>query len=179
MKKKIEATPIKNPAAKFGILGLSTALGAGYAPIAPGTVGSLLGIPFGLWLLQYPGWMAGIIIGVLCFVTAPIVERACHHWGEMDSGKVVWDEVIGMAIALLGLRGVVRLEKLDVGGFVAPSWESIIVAFIEFRIFDIFKPFPAKTFDQKDSGLGVILDDVVAGLYAALLVWSLVKINWI
>jgi len=84
-----------------------------------------------------------------------------------------------MAIALLGLRGVVRLEKLDVGGFVAPSWESIIVAFIAFRIFDIFKPFPAKTFDQKDSGLGVILDDVVAGLYAALLVWSLVKINWI
>ncbi len=179
MKKAIEAQPIKNPLKRFGVLGLSTALGVGYAPIAPGTVGSLLGIPLGIWLLQYPGWMAGIFIGVLVFITAPVVERACLHWGQMDSGRVVWDEVLGQAIALLGLRGVIRLEKLATGGFVAPSWDAVIVAFIAFRVFDIFKPFPARSFDQKDSGLGVIMDDVVAGLYAALLVWSLQKIQWL
>lgn len=179
MKKEIPAKKIENPVQRVFTLGLSSGLGLGYAPIAPGTFGSLLGIPLGLLLLQYPGWMSAIVLTVLVFATAPIVERACHHWGEMDSGKVVWDEVLGQAIALLGMRGVVLNEKMTTDSFVFPSIASIVVAFFVFRIFDIFKPFPARSFDQRDNGQGVILDDIVAGLYAALVVWSLARMGWV
>ena len=180
MKKPISPDPIKNPIKRVAILGLSSGLGLGYAPVASGTFGSLLGIPFGLYLLQYPSWVSFIVLSVLVVITAPIVERACKHWGQMDSGKVVWDEVIGQAIALLGLRGVVYSQlQLDSSQFVLPEWPSILVAFLAFRAFDIFKPFPARGFDRRDTGFGVILDDVVAGLYAALTVWCLIKLNWL
>lgn len=179
MQKTIEARPIKNPLKKSLVLGLSTAGGVGYAPVAPGTFGSLVGIPLGLFLLQYPGWMAAIVLAVLVMATAPVVARACQHWGVMDSGRVVWDEVLGQAIALLGLRAWVLAEQETGSGFVMPPVMAIVIAFLAFRVFDIFKPFPAKTFDRKPSGLGVILDDVVAGLYAALLMASLLRIGWI
>lgn len=171
---------IQNPIARFGILGLSTGLGLGYVPVAPGTFGSLLGIPLGLLLLQYPSWLSFIVLSILVIVTAPICERACLHWGQKDSGKVVWDEVLGMAIALLGLRGTVYSQlQINPDQFIWPDWTAVAVAFVAFRVFDITKPYPAKMFDRRDSGLGVILDDVVAGLYAALIMWSLIKINWL
>lgn len=179
MQKTVEASPIANPLKRTLILGLSTAGGVGYAPVAPGTFGSLVGIPLGLILLQYPGWMGAIVLAILVMLTAPIVERACKHWGVMDSGRVVWDEVLGQAIALLGLRSWVLAQKEIEPGFVFPPILGIIIAFLAFRVFDIFKPFPAKSFDRKPSGLGVILDDVVAGLYAALLMASLLRIGWI
>jgi len=180
MKKQIEPQKIQNPLARFGVLGLSTGLGLGYAPVAPGTFGSILGIPLGLLLLQYPSWIALIVLSVLVVATAPICERACKHWGQMDSGRVVWDEVIGMAIALLGLRGPIYSQlQIEPGNFIWPDWTSVVVAFVAFRIFDIYKPFPAKVFDRRETGYGVILDDVVAGLYAALTVWCLIKIRWL
>jgi phosphatidylglycerophosphatase A len=180
MKKPITPEPIANPVARVAVLGLSSGFGLGYAPVASGTFGSLLGIPLGLYLLQYPSWMSLIVISVLVVLTAPVVERACRHWGQMDSGRVVWDEVIGQAIALLGLRGPVYSQlQMDSSRFVLPDWTAVAVAFLAFRAFDIFKPFPARGFDRRDSGYGVILDDVVAGLYAALTVWCLIKIRWL
>ncbi|MEO5667732.1 MAG: phosphatidylglycerophosphatase A [Bdellovibrionota bacterium] len=180
MKKSITPEPISNPAKRFAILTLSTGLGLGYAPVAPGTFGSLLGIPLGLLLLQYPSWMSFIVLSVLVIATAPVVERACKHWGQMDSGRVVWDEVIGQAIALLGLRGPIYSQlQMDSTHPVYPSIPAVVVAFLAFRAFDIFKPYPARSFDRRDSGYGVILDDVVAGLYAALTVWCLIKIRWL
>ncbi len=159
-------------------MGLSSGLGLGYAPVASGTFGSLLGIPLGLLLLQYPSWLALIVLAVLVVVTAPICHRACLHWGQMDSGRVVWDEVLGMAIALLGLRGPIYSQlQIDSSRPVFPEWPAIVVAFLAFRVFDIFKPYPARSFDRRDTGYGVILDDVVAGLYAALTVWCLIKIR--
>jgi phosphatidylglycerophosphatase A len=180
MKKSIEAQPIQNPLARLGILGLSSGLGLGYIPFASGTFGSLLGIPLGLLLLQYPSWMSLLLLTLLVVITAPVCERACKHWGVSDSGRVVWDEVLGMTIALLGLRGPIYSQlQIEPGSFVWPEGSSVVVAFVAFRIFDIFKPFPAKVFDRRESGFGVIMDDVVAGLYAAITVWSLIKINWL
>jgi len=180
MKKPISPEPIKNPLKRVAILGLSSGLGLGYAPIASGTFGSLLGIPLGLLLLQYPSWMSFIVLSILVVITAPIVERACKHWGQMDSGRVVWDEVIGQAIALLGLRGPIYSQlQVDDSRFIYPDLMAVVVAFLAFRAFDIFKPFPARGFDRKDTGYGVILDDVVAGLYAAITVWCLLKMHWL
>jgi len=180
MKKPISPQPISNPIKKFAVLGMSSGLGLGYAPIAPGTFGSLLGIPLGLLLLQYPSWISLIVLSALVLLTAPVVERACKHWGQMDSGRVVWDEVLGQAIALLGLRGPIYSQlQIDSSQFIFPDWSAVLVAFLAFRIFDIFKPYPARSFDRRDTGFGVILDDVVAGLYAALTVWCLLKIGWL
>lgn len=180
MKKPIQALPIKNPIKRVAVLGLSSGLGLGYIPFASGTFGSLLGIPLGLLLLQYPSWLAFIVLSVLVVITAPICQRACRHWGVGDSGRVVWDEVLGMAIALLGMRGPIYSQlQIEPGVFVWPDWTAVLVAFLAFRAFDIFKPFPARGFDRWESGMGVILDDVVAGLYAALTVWCLIKIQWL
>jgi len=82
----------------------------------------------------------------------------------MDSSKVTFDEVLGQAITLIGLRGFVRIEG------VMPPWYFILAAFLIFRILDIVKPFPARTMDNKPSGWGVMLDDVVAGIYGALVI---------
>jgi phosphatidylglycerophosphatase A len=85
-----------------------------------------------------------------------------------------------MAIALLGLRGPVYSQlQIDSSRPIYPEWPAVLVAFLAFRVFDIFKPYPARSFDRIDNGYGVILDDIVAGLYAALSVWCLIRIGWL
>ncbi len=180
MEKAIQARPIQNPIARFFTLGISSGFGLGYLPKAPGTFGSLLGIPFGLFLLQLPPWAAALFVLVLTVISAPLVYRAGQHWGKVDCQKIVWDEVIGQGIAILGLRRSLSLsEWWSARGqeFQVPDLTMLAVAFVAFRAFDILKPFPARTFDERDSGFGVIMDDVVAGLYAALLVWILNRIT--
>jgi phosphatidylglycerophosphatase A len=88
----------------------------------------------------------------------------------MDSGRVVSDEVIGQALALHGLRALVDPET----GMPHVFW--IGVAFLLFRIFDIVKPYPARTFDRMLSGWGVVLDDVAAGLYVGLFLLGISRI---
>lgn len=169
MKRQITPQPIRNPLARWITLGVSSGLGLGYAPVAPGTFGSLLGIPLGLYLLTLPTWMVMVIFVGLFFVFAALAERACLHWGQTDSGRVVSDEVLGQAIAIFGIRSVIHEGPVS-------QWIFVAVAFGLFRLFDIVKPFPAKTFDRQESGIGVIADDVVAGLYAALVVLAVSKI---
>jgi phosphatidylglycerophosphatase A len=180
MKIQVEKQEITNPFKKIFVLGLSTGLGLGYMPFAPGTFGSLLGIPFGIALLHMAPWAAALLLAVLVIATAPVVERACRHWGVMDSGRVVWDEVIGQGIAILGLRASLTRSTDSVlwGSVDIPEWQYLVLAFVIFRILDIYKPYPARGFDRKATGLGVILDDVVAGLYTALVMWSLIRISW-
>ena len=171
MKKAIPRQVILNPVARFAILGVSTGLGLGYMPVAPGTFGSLLGIPLGLALATLSPMVAYAISFVLFFVFAAAADRACRHWGQSDSGRVVSDEVLGQAIALVGARSVLAGEHY------LPKWGVVVGAFLLFRLFDIFKPFPARTFDRMESGFGVVADDVVAGLYAAFVVWGLSRIS--
>lgn len=132
---------------------IATALGAGLSPKAPGTAGSLVallpwwfllrGLPWG-WYLAVLG--AGFVLGVWA---CGVCDR---RLGIHDQGALVWDEVIGMWITL----------------FAAPrAWWWVVVGFLLFRLFDIWKPWPVSWADRRvQGGMGVMLDDVIAGIYA-------------
>lgn len=133
---------------------LSLGLGTGLAPKAPGTFGTLVGVL--LYLpMQYLSWsiyLLVIIIGLLAGI------YFCHYTAEKlgvhDHPAIVWDEVIGYLISM----------------FMAPTgWLWLVLGFVYFRFFDIIKPWPIKWIDKKvDGGLGIMLDDVLAGIFAAL-----------
>ena len=173
MKKLITPERIENPVSRFWILTVASGLGLGYSPFAPGTAGSLLGIPFGLLLLKIPMWLALAICALLMFPLSWISGRAGRHWGNADSGRIVIDEVLGQGISLLGLRHLILASNGDLSA--APAW-MYAVGFLLFRIFDIGKPFPARTFDRQATGFGVMADDVVAGLYAALVLRAIASV---
>lgn len=145
------------------ILFLATGAYSGYAPLAPGTAGSLVALPLAFLfahslsvspLLQ--GGLLVVAIGGACWVA----DRADRYLGEHDSSKIVIDEMIGMVTAVAWLE---------------PSFARLGVAFLLFRLFDILKPPPARYCDERvPGGIGVVLDDVCAGLYTNLLVRVLV-----
>lgn len=163
---------------KFIALPISTGFGLGYFPKAPGTAGSLLGIPLGLYLLQLSHIESLILCGILIVVFTLLAIPTGKHFGENDSGKIVSDEILGQGITFLGFRHVVQLESIDLGfvTLASPAWWWVLLAFVFFRIFDIFKPFPIRTLDRREHSFFVIADDVVAGLYGTLTLWALAKI---
>lgn len=132
---------------------IATALGAGLSPRAPGTAGSLVALlPWWFLLRGLPlGWyLAVLAAGFLLGVWA--CEVSDRRLGMHDQGALVWDEVIGMWITLVA----------------APApWWWMFVGFALFRLFDIWKPWPVRWADRHvHGGLGVMLDDVVAGICA-------------
>ena len=141
------------------ILFLATGAYSGYAPIASGTVGSLVAIP--LIFLSAQLFSFSVVLHLVVIVLA--IAGACWVAGladrvleEHDSGKIVIDEIVGFLVAMAAME--VSLGRL-------------IFAFFLFRLFDIVKPPPARFFDEKvPGGAGVVLDDVFAGLYTNLIV---------
>jgi phosphatidylglycerophosphatase A len=130
--------------------------GVGYLPLMPGTFGSLVGIGVFLLLRSLAFQVFGVVVVTgLGIWAATRTERILR---TKDPGKVVVDEVAGQMIALV---------PVSVFGF---GWVWIIVSFILFRLFDIFKPYPARRFEALRSGLGIMADDLVAGVYAAVIV---------
>ena len=132
---------------------IATGFGSGLSPRAPGTVGSLAAlIPWWLWLreLPMPQYAAVIVLASLIGVWASNWVIARTHIS--DPGFVVWDEFIGLWIALFLLP---------------PGWPWIAAGFVLFRLFDIWKPWPVRWADRSiHGGLGVMLDDILAGLLA-------------
>ena len=131
---------------------IATFLGSGYFPKAPGTAGSFAGLLL-FWFLpmQQPGFVLVLIFILFIGVrSAFYVEQA----EGKDPGKVVIDEVLGQGVALLFLP-----HQLFFFGS----------AFVLFRIFDIWKPFPVKQLEQLPGGWGIMADDVMAGVYANLI----------
>jgi len=132
---------------------IATALGAGYAPIAPGTFGSAVGIV--LWIvLPNTLWLQLIAIVVVCVVGTWSGSIAEEHFARHDPNQVVVDEVAGMRVTLL---------LSPIGGY---GWMA--VAFLLFRAADIVKPFPANRLERLPGGMGIMADDVMAGVYANL-----------
>ena len=134
----------------------------GYVPVAPGTAGSIAGLA----LYGAAGLLGGtqVEIGVLAVVLAVGVWSSAaseRHLGETDPGVIVIDEVAGMLITLLALQ---------------PTWGGALAGFLAFRFFDVVKPFPARWAERLPGGWGVMADDVIAGLYAhlvlRLLLWA-------
>lgn len=133
--------------------------GVGYLPLMPGTFGSLVGI--GVFLLL--GSLVLQLVGIVVITWAGIwaASRTERILRLKDPGKVVVDEVAGQMISLL---------PLSLPGLLAvgPGKTGVIVSFILFRLFDIFKPYPARRFERLRSGLGIMADDLVAGVYGAI-----------
>lgn len=129
--------------------------GCGLMQPGPGTWGTIGAIPFGIMLLMFGGIPALLVASVICFAlglwAAKHFERMVR---EKDSGMIVIDEVVGVWIAMIPCV----LTPYSIGA-----------AFILFRLFDIFKPFPISWLDKKVEGaFGVMIDDVLAGIFAAL-----------
>jgi len=141
---------------------LAIGLGSGLAPKAPGTAGTLLAIPLyllleSLWMWQY---LAVVVIGFLAGIW--ICATAARQLGVHDDPSIVWDEVIGFLITMIAAP---------------PGWLWIGVGFVLFRIFDIVKPWPIRIIDQRVSGgLGIMLDDVLAGIYAMIVLQVLFRV---
>jgi phosphatidylglycerophosphatase A len=134
---------------------LAFGFGTGLAPFAPGTVGSLLGVLLA-WLTLDLGLIAqiGVAIG-LSVAGIWICGESARRLGIHDHGGIVWDEIAGMYVTLL------------VAPFTLSAW---ILGFLLFRAFDIVKPWPIRDLDHRlGGGLGIMLDDLVAALYAAIL----------
>jgi phosphatidylglycerophosphatase A len=133
---------------------LALGFGSGLVPVAPGTFGSLVGLAFALALA--PLGLAWNLLAVVVATVAGIwiCGESARRLGVHDHPAIVWDEVAGMMIAMLA----------------APdAWWGAPAAFVLFRIFDIAKPWPIREIDHgMGGGAGIMLDDVLAGLFAAL-----------
>lgn len=139
--------------------------GVGYLPVMPGTFGSLVGVGVFLLLGSLPLQLVAIVLITSVGIWA--ASRTERILRLKDPGKVVVDEVAGQMIALVPLSV-----------FVVSSFKGwIIVSFTLFRLFDIFKPYPARRFERLRSGLGIMADDLVAGFYAALVISVLILIR--
>ena len=133
---------------------IASGAGAGYSPVAPGTAGSLVAA-VGLWLIPFSS------VGLWAALAAVVVAGiwASHHveavLGRKDPGVIVIDEVAGMMVAVLLL----------------PRTPGVLLcAFLLFRFFDIWKPFPAREAEALRGGFGVMVDDLIAGVYALVLI---------
>ena len=133
---------------------MSLGFGSGLAPKAPGTFGTLVGLPL-VWLISGLTFYAQIgIIVLLFFVGIYCCDKTGKALGVSDHGGIVWDEIVAIMLVLT----------------ITPmQWQWWIVAFLLFRLFDIWKPYPICYFDAKlKNGFGVMFDDLLAAIYAIL-----------
>lgn len=143
---------MKNSAARI----LATWFGCGYSPIAPGTVGAAAAV-----LVAYLfGWdrvvngAAGIFIGIVGIFAATIEAQSS---GRKDPGHIVIDEVAGQWITLAGATVF--------------NWKSYLFGFLLFRLFDIWKPAPVRQLEALPAGTGIMADDLMAGVYGAVVLY--------
>lgn len=142
---------------------LAFGFGSGLSPVAPGTAGTLAAIPLYLLLAQWPLW--GYVLATLVISVAGIwiCGESSRLLGVHDYSGIVWDEFAGFLLTMLA----------------APvGWGWIVAGFCLFRLFDVWKPWPVRVADRNiHGGLGIMLDDILAGIYAflclQLLVWLL------
>lgn len=146
----------------------ASVLGTGYSPFASGTVGALAAVlfwwPLVLYTNQYEYQQIGLILLIFLFtyLGAAASKYLEPIWGE-DPSKIVVDELVGMWITLL---------------FIPLNWQYLLVGFLLFRIFDIWKPFGIRRLEVIGNGWGVMLDDVLAGIYANIIL-QLIVYFWI
>jgi len=142
------------------ILFLAFGFGSGLVKKMPGTLGTVAAIPVYLLFIQANNWLYTLLVVILTIGGIWICDKAAQRLGEHDFGGIVWDEIAGFLITM---------------SLVSFSWMAVLEGFILFRVFDIFKPWPIKWIDQKvGGGLGIMLDDVLAGAIAAVILYFIV-----
>ena len=172
----------------FVSLAVATAFGLGYFPKAPGTWGSLAGVVLGWGTMVISCWQLAPRIGLTGELSNPpaswwsnfalsefqiiVVVSVIGIWAAGRTAKylqshdpqiVVIDEVAGQLISYMGLATPRTF---------AVNWKYLLLGFILFRVFDIWKPFPARQAESLPGGLGIMADDWIAGIYAALGLWA-------
>jgi len=131
---------------------LALGFGSGLMPKAPGTFGTLAAIPLYIFMTPLNSIYYAALVLLISISGIYICGKAAEDAGVHDHGAIVWDEIAGFLITM----------------FMVPiSWQSILVGFLLFRIFDIFKPWPISYIDKNiHGGFGIMFDDVLAGLLA-------------
>ena len=138
---------------------LAFGFGSGLAPFAPGTFGTLMAVPLYLVMSKLP--LAGYLLVtlVVCVVGVWICGRSSEKLGVHDHSGIVWDEFAGYFITMI---------------LAPPTWLWVVIGFALFRLFDIWKPWPISFLDKKvHGGLGIMIDDVVAGIFAMICLQAL------
>lgn len=131
---------------------LAFGFGSGAASRAPGTWGSVAAIPFWLLICWLPAWGYWAVVALAFVVGIWLCGRTADDLKVHDHGGIVWDEFVGMWIAL---------------GLIPQSLTGVLLGFLLFRFFDVLKPWPINWFDRRlPGGLGIMFDDVIAGAMA-------------
>ena len=139
---------------------LATGFNIGYIPFAPGTFGSIPGLVLGFALAGLTLPLAVICLVVFIALAVGIAATAEKRLKQQDPGCIVIDEIAGMAVTLVGLPF---------------NLTTALIGFIIFRILDVLKPFPIRSLDKRVSGgVGIVMDDVAAGILANLLLRMLI-----
>jgi phosphatidylglycerophosphatase A len=138
---------------------LATGFGAGLVPVTPGTAGTLVGMLV-CFIISPLYWLLRLLIVIILLAGAIYVAgRAEQLYGKKDDQRIVIDEIAGFQVTMLPITA---------------TGLNLLVGFVLFRIFDIWKPFPLRDFQQFSGGLGVVADDIGAGIYAAAIMLLLV-----
>ena len=159
---------------KFG-KSILTLFGIGYFRYAPGTAASI--VTCALWLLLYSLKINFLLLAFLYLIvllySIILIDKLSKKFSEVDAKEIVIDEFLGMSLALFPFYAYLAVREKwylmdDFSG-------ATIACFILFRFFDIVKPFPINLIDKKlKNGLGVVMDDLIAGLFSLLIVWIVI-----
>jgi phosphatidylglycerophosphatase A len=142
------------------ILLMAVGFGLGLAPFAPGTFGSLAGLPLAWGIQQLPDW-GKWLAPLICFlIGVPICRIAARRLGLKDPGAVVFDEIAAFSVVFLAVK--VNLV-------------TSVLGFILFRIFDIAKPWPVRRLERLPGGWGIMADDFAAAAYAGGILWLIAR----
>jgi phosphatidylglycerophosphatase A len=139
---------------------LATCFGCGYFPWGPGTVGSLGAMIIAVVWHTYAGAGRPALLFAILLLLAPAIwasTRTARLLDKEDPSVVVVDEVLGQWVTLLGATAL--------------RWKSFCAAFLLFRLFDIWKPWPVRNFEKLPEGVGIVADDLAAGIYGALILY--------
>ena len=148
---------------------IATCFGIGRVPFASGTVASAAALPLG-WVLVFLGPRALVISAIIATIAGIwACEVHAKKIGAKDPSECVIDEVAGQWIALAPIAMEARVY----------DWRPFVMAFFLFRLFDITKPWPIAAMEKLEGGLGIMADDVVAGLFAALALYGMLAIQLI
>lgn len=141
---------LSHPAHFFGF-----GFGSGLIPLMPGTMGSIAAIPV-IVAMSYLALPYYLILTVFSAVIGILIcQKVSHDLGVHDHGSIVWDEIAGMMIVFIAIP---------------ISWHSLLIGFLLFRFFDILKPWPISFLDKHvHGGFGIMIDDLVAGLFSLIL----------
>ena len=161
MQKNEQSTPRKGIKEKLAIF-IATGFYSGYFPLAPGTIGTLIAIPIYLLISRFNSIIYYSIITIVLFIAGIFVSSiAIKKFRRKDPSPVVLDAIVGFLVAMF---------------FIEMTWWRLVAAFFLFRFFDIVKLFPAGAVEEIGKGFGIMADDIVAGIYANLILQLAIRI---